>query len=247
MLALSLTASPRLFAAEPAAEAQAARLFDAGQARFREGRYEAALELFRQALGVVPHDAVWFNVAVCLERLGRPGEAYEAYRNAAESPTLSEAARTRARAAADRLSPPAAPPPPLDTPPARMPLPAPRPEPPTPTPLLPPAPAPSATPPWLGPVGWTGALLGTAGLVSASTAWILGTRNLRAFDEAADSEDWDRALTLADRADRFDLWYKLSLASLALGAAAVVADRLWLGAASNDKLAWDPRGVGLRF
>lgn len=89
-------------AGEPkSAEQRAARqAFERGESAFKAGSYERALAAFRQAFAQVAHDAVRFNIAVCLERLGRYAEATEQYDAAARSSTLSEADRERARRSA---------------------------------------------------------------------------------------------------------------------------------------------------
>lgn len=83
------------------AEQRAAReAFERGESAFKAGAYEAALSAFREAFAAVPHDAVRFNIAVCLERLGRYGEAAEQYDAAAKSGLLDDADRARARRSA---------------------------------------------------------------------------------------------------------------------------------------------------
>ena len=89
--------------AEPkTAEQRAAReAFQRGESAFQAGSYEAALAAFREAFAAVAHDAVRFNIAVCLERLGRHAEAAEQYDAASRSSLLSEADRERARRSAE--------------------------------------------------------------------------------------------------------------------------------------------------
>jgi hypothetical protein len=70
--------------------------FAQAEASFAEDDLPRALELFRRAFELVPNDAVRFNIAVCLERLGRFREATEEYALAAHSPRLDEATRARA-------------------------------------------------------------------------------------------------------------------------------------------------------
>jgi hypothetical protein len=76
-------------------DAQAA--FAAGERAFADPDYEAALEHFRCAFALAPHDVVRFNIAVCYDRLSRFREAIEEYRSAAESSEVDEGARARAR------------------------------------------------------------------------------------------------------------------------------------------------------
>jgi hypothetical protein len=87
----------------PSAEVQkdARRAFDKGARLFDKKEYALALAEFQRAFELVPHDAVRFNIAVCLERLGRHREAVEEYEQAAKSTTLGEKDLARARAAAD--------------------------------------------------------------------------------------------------------------------------------------------------
>ncbi len=81
----------------------AAAAFARGQAAVLEYDYARALESFEEAQRIAPHDAVRFNIAVCLEYLGRYREAWLQYLGAVESSQLDDAARTEARASAARL------------------------------------------------------------------------------------------------------------------------------------------------
>ncbi len=83
--------------------APAAEAFEAGRRAFAEDDYELALSHFRRAFELMPHDNVRFNIAVCLERLGRFREARDEYARAAASTQLDEAARERARTMAERV------------------------------------------------------------------------------------------------------------------------------------------------
>ncbi len=84
------------------AQQQAAReAFERGESAFKAGSYETALAAFREAFAAVAHDAVRFNIAVCLERLGRYAEAAEQYDAAAKSSLLDAADRARARRSAE--------------------------------------------------------------------------------------------------------------------------------------------------
>lgn len=100
IVCFQLSASPVL-----ADEAAASSAFAAGEAAFAGGRNQEALAHFRRAFSLAPHDAVRFNVAVCLERLGRLREAVREYEAAAASAMLSPDEREHARglAAAVRL------------------------------------------------------------------------------------------------------------------------------------------------
>lgn len=196
--------------------ASAKRLFQQAEARFAAGAYEAALALFRQAMAAAPHDALLFNMAVCLERLGRAPEARETYEAAARSPQLDDAARARAHAAAQRLT---APPLPAVT---TTPPPEPALDLKTPAPQPPPRSA-----KWPGAVGWAGVGATALGATAATTLWALGQGNENAFENAIDAGDLPRARTLADRADAYDAWFKVSLGVALLGAAVTAVD-LWL-------------------
>lgn len=80
---------------------QARQVFDEGEKLFNKKDYEAALREFRRAFELVAHDAVRFNIAVCLEKLGRYGEAVAEYEAAARSTTLSQKDLARARQGAE--------------------------------------------------------------------------------------------------------------------------------------------------
>ena len=67
------------------------------------GIWRVALAEFKRAFALMKHDAVRFNIAVCLERLGRNREAREEYLAAAQSQTLSASERERAKSAAEKL------------------------------------------------------------------------------------------------------------------------------------------------
>ncbi len=89
-------------AEEPRAEdplAAAAAAFAEARARFDAREYEAALTSFRRAYQLAPHDRVRFNIAVCLEELGRYRAAAVEYQAVAASAQLDDAIRARARAA----------------------------------------------------------------------------------------------------------------------------------------------------
>lgn len=81
-----------------AADVEAARAaFAAGEAAFDEGETADALEHFRAAFAGSPRPAIRFNIAICLEGLGRFREASEEYDQAALAPELTEELRGRAR------------------------------------------------------------------------------------------------------------------------------------------------------
>lgn len=84
------------------ARTRAAAAFADGDAKFSAADYEGALAAFERAYALAPHDKVRFNIGKCLEALGRHREAFVAFDAAAQSPQLTAADRSRARAAADR-------------------------------------------------------------------------------------------------------------------------------------------------
>lgn len=86
----------------PEARAEAQAEFQAGERAFRDDDYGLALERFRHAFELAPHDAVRFNIAVCLERLGRFREATLEYEAATRSPAIDAEGQARARDLASR-------------------------------------------------------------------------------------------------------------------------------------------------
>lgn len=80
---------------------QARAAFGHGEEAFAANNFVLALDYFRRAFETRPHPAVRFNIAVCLERLGRFVEAVEQYEQAARSDVLSSQARQDARAKAE--------------------------------------------------------------------------------------------------------------------------------------------------
>jgi len=66
---------------EAAANRKRARvLFGQAEEAFSHDEFEKALSLFQQAQDAAFNDALDFNIAVCLERLGSVNEALQAYR-----------------------------------------------------------------------------------------------------------------------------------------------------------------------
>lgn len=61
-------------ASEPQAE-RARALFEEGKSAFAGERYQAALDRFGEAYGLIAAPALLYNMAAALEALGRPGEA----------------------------------------------------------------------------------------------------------------------------------------------------------------------------
>ena len=85
-------------------QARARAAFAAGEEAFARGDYSDALAEFKRAFSLRKHDAVRFNIAVCLERLSRYREAKLQYQAAAASTTLGPADRARARRALQLLT-----------------------------------------------------------------------------------------------------------------------------------------------
>jgi hypothetical protein len=104
-LVLSAGAGPaaRAQTPPPAPQPDAGEAFAAGERAFGNRDYARALEWFRRAFALRPHDAVRFNVAVCLERLSRHRAALLEYEAAAASPQLDATVRARAQAQAARV------------------------------------------------------------------------------------------------------------------------------------------------
>src|SRR5262245_44542695 len=80
-----LQAAPGADDPAQSARESARRAFADGERAFAGGEYEGALEHFRQAWQTLPHVQVQFNIAACLERLGRFDEAARAYDEVAGS------------------------------------------------------------------------------------------------------------------------------------------------------------------
>lgn len=89
-------------AAAQGVEDDAEAHFREGEAAFERQEYERALASFREAFRLAPHDAVRFNIAVCLERLGRIREAVTEYEAAALSAVLDRSARQHAAELGER-------------------------------------------------------------------------------------------------------------------------------------------------
>lgn len=88
--------APRPPAAEaPEARQRARELYENGERLYEEGEYEGAILAFREALELSGEAVLHFNIANCLERLGRLGEArdeltlYRAVAPAEEAETLN--------------------------------------------------------------------------------------------------------------------------------------------------------------
>lgn len=82
---------------------QAGRAFRAGEAAFARGDYTEALRQFERANALAPRPATRFNIAVCLERLGRRVEAHRVLDTLARERDIDAVARERARSERERL------------------------------------------------------------------------------------------------------------------------------------------------
>lgn len=106
-IALVLAAAGSAAAGDPAPGSdprrRAAEAFRAAERAFADEDYPEALQLFRLALELAPDDAVRFNLAVCLERLGRFREAAAEYEAVAASARLAADVRARARTEAAHM------------------------------------------------------------------------------------------------------------------------------------------------
>ena len=80
-----------------------ATAFEAAEKAFADEDYVEALRLFRRAFELAPHAAVRFNIAVCLERLGRFREAAVEYDAVARGSELDASTRERAAVEAARV------------------------------------------------------------------------------------------------------------------------------------------------
>ncbi|MBX7197487.1 MAG: tetratricopeptide repeat protein [Sandaracinaceae bacterium] len=82
------------------ADQEARSVFEAGRTAFSHGRYEQALQFFRQAHELSGRPQLLYNIAQALDRLDRDEEALEAYRRfAAEDPESDLRAQVDARIA----------------------------------------------------------------------------------------------------------------------------------------------------
>ena len=101
-LALTVAITPLVVHAQSPDAPAAKAAFADGERAFADDDYALALQSFEKAMRLAPRDAVRFNLAVCLERLGRFREAYSEYEAAARSAVLDDDAKARAREQANR-------------------------------------------------------------------------------------------------------------------------------------------------
>ena len=81
VLQLAFSTSPSLAFAQARASAddEARALFEAGRVAFSRGRYERALENFREAYALSARAELLYNIGTALDRLRRDAEAIEAF------------------------------------------------------------------------------------------------------------------------------------------------------------------------
>ena len=101
LIALAAPAAAQDAAIDPAITAEHA--FADGRRAHDEGRFAEALEHFARAQSIRPHDLVRFNIAVCLEHLGRLRAAWLEYRTVADSESIDDDARAIALGHASAL------------------------------------------------------------------------------------------------------------------------------------------------
>jgi tetratricopeptide (TPR) repeat protein len=210
---------------EPTDDQKARELFEQGDEQYKSGRYEEALIALRRAYELSGREALLFNIANALEKLGRDEQALENLE--AYAPHAPEARRVgvTARIEALRARLDAAKPAPVPEP-----LPAPKPEAkPETKPVQPPSSEPAPRPPAdssVQPTAVAGyALLGVGalglGLGAAFGAVALGARS-----DAEASCDADAGRCLTDAADPLDDDARFSVAadvSFGIGIAAALA------------------------
>lgn len=95
-------AQPR--SAEPPVASEAQAEFSHGERAFAAGDYSRALRHFQNAQRLAPHPSVRFNIAICLDKLGRIREALELYEKLASESELGSAARSEAAERAEKAA-----------------------------------------------------------------------------------------------------------------------------------------------
>ena len=79
----------------PTSDTEARRHYDAGQAAYREGRYDAAARAFKAAFSLVNEAALLHNLARSLEKAGHLDAALERFHELLRHPSLGEQLRQR--------------------------------------------------------------------------------------------------------------------------------------------------------
>jgi tetratricopeptide (TPR) repeat protein len=90
---------------DPRVREEARALSVQGVAAFEAHDYQRALESFSRAFELAELEEIRFNVALCLERLGRYREAEQTYEAALSSNHLDDEGRARARQRLEEISP----------------------------------------------------------------------------------------------------------------------------------------------
>jgi tetratricopeptide (TPR) repeat protein len=90
---------------DPAVREQARALSVEGVTAFEAHDYQRALDSFTRAFELAELEEIRFNVALCLERLGRYREATATYEAALASNALDEEGRARAQQRLDDIAP----------------------------------------------------------------------------------------------------------------------------------------------
>lgn len=101
------SALPSSARAEPCARADrgcAKRAFEEGTAAFDRAAYAEALAAFESARAADDHPFVSFNIALCLERMGRLRDAKRELERLLQSPNLEKELQARASAAEARVT-----------------------------------------------------------------------------------------------------------------------------------------------
>ncbi|MBI5513124.1 MAG: hypothetical protein HY909_05105 [Deltaproteobacteria bacterium] len=200
-----------------------AQLLAEGTQDFANNRYRSALERFQRVFDITGNPALLFNISLCWQRMGEPGEAARALRRyLLASPTLPERPRLEAQLqeleAQDRQLHPTAtppPPPPTATTPATTP--------PTTAPGVTPAPGHAVGPFQRLPAAW---LLGAGGVAVTATGvafLVLGASNAASAEAAGQESAYLQAR------DRFGTYNVVGGVLLGVGALAVVGAAVWFG------------------
>jgi tetratricopeptide (TPR) repeat protein len=90
VIALLLLSAPLRAQPDSTDERRARALFQSGERMYEEGRYEEAVENFREAYRLSPRPSLLYDIANADERLGRLGEAARALKQYLESAPADE-------------------------------------------------------------------------------------------------------------------------------------------------------------
>lgn len=233
-LAVAISLATPAYAQQGGADAEAKALFQAGRVAFGEGRFDSALNYFRQAYQLSPRPALLYNIGSAADRLRRDAEALAAFEQYLEQvPDAENRAEVEARIKVLReatapqpvpaLAPtPTAPGPAATQPPveAMPPAEATAPPPPEPEPATAPEGRGSELAPWIV-IGVSGAVLVTGGVMLA-----LAMSDISTVENAADGTRWAE---IRDAHDRAPTLSGLGIGLAAAGAAGVAVGAMWLG------------------